>query len=127
VCPRLTVLNAGLDQDQTTGAMVALLAAVLVAIQTLTVRTLVRSEKSSTVVIYYSLMSTILALGTIVFGWVTPTALQLLFLVAAGAIGGFGQILLTESLRHASVSTLAPFEYSSVVFSLAIGYFVFGD
>lgn len=127
VWPRITLLNTGLNPDQTIGAMVALVAAVLVAIQTLTLRTLVRSEQSSTVVIYYSMMSTVLAFGTILFGWVSPEPLQLAFLTAAGMIGGLGQILLTESLRHAAVSTLAPFEYSSVVFSLAIGYFIFGD
>jgi len=129
VWPRLSMIGAegGANQDQMIGAVVALIGAVLVAIQTLTIRTLVKSEKSSTVVIYYSIMSSILALTTIIFGWGMPTPWQWVFLICAGVIGGFGQILLTESLRHSEVSALAPFEYTSIVFSIGIGFFIFGD
>ena len=41
--------------------------------------------------------------------------------------GGLGQILLTESYRHGEVSTIAPFEYTSVLLSIVIGYFVFSE
>ena len=40
---------------------------------------------------------------------------------------GIGQILLTQSYRYADTSTIAPFEYTSLLLSLAIGYVVFGD
>ena len=35
--------------------------------------------------------------------------------------------MLTESYRHADMSVVAPFEYSSLVFSIAIGLVFFGD
>jgi drug/metabolite transporter (DMT)-like permease len=47
--------------------------------------------------------------------------------VAAGMIGGVGQILLTSCYRYADVSTIAPFEYVSLLLSLGIGWFVFSD
>jgi len=38
-----------------------------------------------------------------------------------------GQILLTESYRHAEVAVIAPFEYCSIILALLIGYFVFDE
>ncbi len=37
------------------------------------------------------------------------------------------QILLTESYRHADMSVVAPFEYTSLIFSIIIGFIAFGD
>ena len=42
-------------------------------------------------------------------------------------VGGVGQILLTSCYRYADVSTIAPFEYTSLLLSLVIGWFVFAD
>ena len=47
--------------------------------------------------------------------------------MVAGFCGGGAQILLTESYRHADMSTIAPFEYTSIVLGLIIGYFLFDD
>ena len=38
-----------------------------------------------------------------------------------------GQILLTSSYRWADASVVAPFEYASILFALAIGYWVFSE
>ena len=48
-------------------------------------------------------------------------------LVAAGLLGGVGQILLTSSYREADASLVAPFDYASMLFALAIGWFVFAE
>jgi drug/metabolite transporter (DMT)-like permease len=36
-------------------------------------------------------------------------------------------MLLTQSYRHADVSTVAPFEYSSMLIAIVVGYYAFGD
>jgi drug/metabolite transporter (DMT)-like permease len=64
---------------------------------------------------------------TIPFGWVWPTPLEASLLVLAGLLGGVGQILLTSSYREADASLVAPFDYASMIFALAIGYFVFSE
>ena len=40
---------------------------------------------------------------------------------------GIGQILLTESYRHGDASLVAPFEYTTMLWSVLIGWFVFGE
>jgi drug/metabolite transporter (DMT)-like permease len=56
-----------------------------------------------------------------------PSPMFIVYLVSAGIAGGIAQILLTESYRYADMSVVAPFEYSSLVFSVAIGFAFFGD
>ena len=41
--------------------------------------------------------------------------------------GGVAQILMTEAYRHAEASTVAPFEYTSMILGIVVGYLAFGD
>ncbi|PRD46000.1 EamA family transporter [Phyllobacterium phragmitis] len=126
--PRLSVFSSGqLGMDETLGALSALTGAVLSAIAMLLVRRLVQTERTPTIVIYFSLTSTIIGLLTLPFGWVMPTPAQALMLIGAGFAGGIAQIFLTQCYRYAEMSTIAPFEYTSMLLGLAIGYLVFGD
>jgi drug/metabolite transporter (DMT)-like permease len=126
--PRLTLLSGGgVGAEEAWGAMAALAACVLAACAMLLVRRLVHTERTATIVLYFSITSTLIALLSIPFGWVWPTPQQALFLICAGFAGGIAQILLTECYRHADMSVIAPFEYSSLILSLVVGYLVFGD
>ncbi len=125
--PRLTLLSSGVDQKAAIGVGSAMLACLFAAIAMVQVRKLVHTEQSATIVFYFSLSSTAIALCTLPFGWVMPSPLQLGYLITAGICGGIAQILLTESYRHADMSVVAPFEYTSLIFSIAIGFFVFKD
>ncbi|MDB5505508.1 MAG: EamA family transporter [Devosia sp.] len=126
--PRLSVFGVGgASSELTIGAIAALLSCVFGAFAMIQIRNLVRTERSATIVIYFSIACTIMALFSIPFGWVTPTPFQFAMLAGAGIIGGLGQISLTESYRHAEVSMVAPFDYSSLIFSIIIGYLFFAD
>ena len=52
---------------------------------------------------------------------------ELLALIALGVLGGIAHILLTESYRHATASVVAPFDYTSMLWALLLGYWVFGE
>lgn len=129
IWPRLTVFASpeGPGTEQAIGAIVALMAAFSSACAMLLVRRMVHEERPTTIVIYFSLTSSVIALGSIPFGWVWPTPTQALLLVLAGLAGGVGQILMTTSYRHADMSTIAPFEYTSMLLGLIIGYLIFDD
>jgi drug/metabolite transporter (DMT)-like permease len=129
VWPRLTVFAGGGGEvsDLTIGVLASLTSAVFAAFATMHVRHLVQTERSATIVLYFSITCSIVGLLTLPFGWVWPTPEQAVFLVTAGIAGGIGQILLTEAYRHADVSVVAPFEYSSLILSVIIGYVFFHD
>lgn len=129
VAPQLSVFSGGrtMGGDAALGALAAIIASCFAAAAALLVRKLVQTERSSTIVMYFSLSSSVIALATLPFGWAMPTPQQAILLVSAGFAGGIGQILLTESYRYAEISVIAPFEYSSLILSIGVGYFIFGD
>ncbi|MFD1881733.1 DMT family transporter [Paracoccus pacificus] len=125
--PRLGVAGGDLTTAQMLGATVTLMGAVCGALAQVFVRKMVAVEKTSAIVFWFSFTSAVLSLATIPFGWAIPGPLTLCLLILTGLCGGIGQILLTSSYRHADASLIAPFEYSSMLFALMIGYFVFAE
>jgi drug/metabolite transporter (DMT)-like permease len=125
--PQLTLFSEGTKTDALIGVAAAVGAACMGAVAQLLVRKLIQTERSATIVLYFLLSSSIISLVTVPFGWVVPSLLTAVYLVGAGFAGGIAQIMLTESYRHADMSVVAPFEYSSLVFSIIIGFVFFGD
>jgi drug/metabolite transporter (DMT)-like permease len=125
--PNLSLFSGGVDADKTIGVLAALSAAACSAVAMLLVRRLVHTERTHTIVMWFSLTATIASLLTIPFGWAPLTATQAVFLILAGICGGIAQILMTEAYRHAEASTVAPFEYTSMILAIIVGFFAFGD
>jgi drug/metabolite transporter (DMT)-like permease len=90
-------------------------------------RHLTKSETTSSIVFYFSLICALAGLVTWPFGWVTPSGPEFAVLAAIGFLGGIGHILLTESYRYASASVVAPFDYTSMIWALVLGYAMFGE
>lgn len=126
--PRLTSLDAEMVEiTQALGAVLVLTSALCAAIAQIYIRKLVATEQTSAIVFYFSLTSTLLSLLTLPFGWVVPGAFEVTCLVLAGLIGGTAQIFLTSAYRYADASVVAPFDYASMLFALAIGYVFFDE
>lgn len=126
--PRVTALSdRGVETAETLGAMLVLGGAVFAALAQVFVRKLVLTESTSAIVFWFSATATLLSLVTLPFGWVMPNGREAAILIAAGVLGGIGQILLTSGYREADASVVAPFEYVSMLFALAFGYFLFDE
>ncbi len=127
--PRLTLLGNGDAKSAhlALGALAVIGSAAFAAGAMIQIRRLIGREPAITIVIYFTTISALMSFISIPFGWVMPDQKQAMALVAAGIIGGVGQIFLTSCYRYADVSTIAPFEYISLVISMAIGWFVFSD
>ncbi len=124
--PRLSV-GASLNTSETLGAVVVLMGAVLAALAQVFVRKLVATESTAAIVFWFTMTSSVLALFTLPWGWVMPTWQVAAMLIMAGLLGGIGQIFLTSSYRYADASLVAPFDYTSMILALAIGYFIFDE
>ena len=128
LAPRMSIESLdGASKLETIGAMAALISAVFAALAQVFVRKLVQVEKTAAIVFWFSVTCTVLSLITIPFGWVWPTPAETGLLIGAGLLGGLGQILLTESYRHAETAVIAPFEYASMLLALGVGWFVFSE
>ncbi len=120
--------GAGGADETALGAAFAIGATALTAGAMIQIRRLTETEGTGTIVFYFSVWSAVAGLATApISGWTWPGWTTSLLLVATGCVGGVGQILLTESYRRADASLIAPFEYSTILWALAIGFVVFGD
>ncbi|MDO9412300.1 MAG: DMT family transporter [Pseudolabrys sp.] len=118
---------AGIAGVAAAGSILALISAVCSAGTVIQTRRLTQSETTSSIVFYFSLITTIGGAVTLPFAWHTPNSIELLMLVSTGVLGGLGHILLTESYRHAPASVIAPFDYTAMLWALLLGYWVFGE
>ena len=121
------MFDRDVDKNFTIGVMIALGAASLSACAAIQVRQLVDSESSLTIVLYFSLFSSIVALLSIPFGWSSLDLKQTLILVSAGLLGGVAQLLHTQSFRYADASLVAIFQYTSMIWAVCFGYIIFND
>jgi len=128
LAPKLTVFGAApVARSEAIGAAVVLIGATFAAIAQITIRRLVQTEHPAAIAFYFSVTATALSALTMPFGWIIPSGWLAGQLVLAGLIGGAAQIFLTLSYRYVDASVVAPFDYASMLFALAIGYFIFDE
>jgi drug/metabolite transporter (DMT)-like permease len=109
------------------GVLFAIAAAIGAAGANIAIREISRTEPGPTIVFYFTLAGAAVGLASLPFGWVMPSPGVLGLLVAAGLIGGTGQLLLTEAIRRAPVAVVAPFDYTQLVWAGLIGFLVWGE
>ena len=109
------------------GAAVALGAALMIALISVQLRDLGRTEHPLTIVFYFSLFTVpVLALAMPFVGTVhTPD--EWLLLLACGVIGLLGQVLLTAALRYGAVANVIVMDYSGLVWATLLGWLLFDN
>lgn len=111
-----------------TGAAFALAGAFCSALAMTEVRRLSRIETTGAIVFYFTMLTTLAGLLTVFLGWTWPAGLaDAGLMVMMGILGGIGQILLTNSYRHGDASLVAPFEYTSMIWAVALGWVLFDE
>ena len=123
--PHFNVERSAANAVAVAGATFGLFGALFSAGSTVQTRALAKSETTSSIVFYFSIICALAGLVTLPFGWLVPTWSELAALVAIGILGGLAHIFLTESYRLAEASLIAPFDYTSMVWALVLGYLVF--
>jgi drug/metabolite transporter (DMT)-like permease len=125
--PHLDVSRSTTNTVAVAGALFGLVGAFFAACSSVQTRALAKSETTSSIVLYFSLICAIAGLCTLPFGWLTPTWPEFAALVSIGICGGLAHIFLTESYRLAEASLVAPFDYTSMLWALVLGYVVFSE
>lgn len=106
-------------------ALVGLLGAVFAAVAQVGVRRLTLNEPVTKIVFYFSVSSTLIALGPALASWVTPSvdgAPVILGLVAAGTLA---QLMMTRAYQLAPAAQVGPFIYASVAFAAGLDWLLF--
>ena len=121
-----TLVAQGFTGHHGLGALIALGGAVMTALITIQVRDLARTESPMTIVFWFSLIS-MLPLGlALPFVMTAHGAGEWALLIGLGLLGAVVQLSLTGALRLAPVAVVTPMDYSSLLWSIACGWFFFG-
>ena len=119
--------GADLQDGATLGAIMILAATLCRSLVQVHIRQLVQTEHTAAVVFYFSITATVLSLLTAPFGWRVPPPDSLVLLVACGVIGSIAQIVVTSAYRFGPASMLAPYDYSSMLVAIVIGFVWFEE
>lgn len=109
------------------GASLVVGSVVFYALTMVATRFLGRTATAGTMTFYSSLV--FLCIGSIgaPFVWTHPTPLALALMVATGLLAGCAQYCMTEAFRIAPPAVVAPFEYTSMVWAMILGFVVWRD
>ena len=86
-----------------------------------------RGQKGSSVVLYFSGFSCIVTLPYLLFNYHPMTGTQMLALLGAGLAAAGGQFGITAAYYHAPAKEISIYDYSQIIFSTILGYFLFGQ
>ncbi len=109
------------------GALFALINAIMYGSVTVAVRGMTRTESANTLLIWQLSVLTFFHSFLLLLGWKTPTLLDAALLFGTGFTNAIGQWFWTKSLHLAPAAAVTPFYYLMLVWSLAIGFLVWGD
>lgn len=108
----------------TLGALAAFVSAVCYALSAISVRVLTRTDTTASMVFWFMLMLTVFAGILAIPNWVPLQREHWPWLAAVGILGALGQHFITEAFRHAPASTVAPFEYTALLWAVGIDWLV---
>lgn len=122
----LLIARPGSGTIPLAGAAVALGGAFMIALISIQIADLNRTEKPLTIVFWFAAVSApICALGLPFYGSAHSPQILLLIL-AIGVTGTVGQLLLTAALRFGEVSSVIVMDYSSLFWATLYGILLFG-
>jgi drug/metabolite transporter (DMT)-like permease len=108
------------------GALATLVAATTYAFSAIALRVITRTDTTSSVVFWMIGLMTVLAGSLAMPTWVPIRSEHWILIGAIGIFAAVGQHLLTEAFRHAPPSVVAPFEYTALLWGMAIDRIVWG-
>ncbi|WP_068115447.1 DMT family transporter [Tropicimonas marinistellae] len=91
------------------------------------IRGMTRSERPATIAFYFGLTGSLIGLASWPFGWIAPNPTTMALLVTSGILGAFAHICATEAVARTAVSTIAPLEYTGLIWALGFDILLLGD
>ncbi|RYZ05876.1 MAG: DMT family transporter [Myxococcales bacterium] len=106
-------------------ALVGVVGALFAATAQVGVRRLTLSESVTKIVFYFSISSTLIALGPAALVWVTPSVAAVPLIIAMVAAGTLAQLMMTRAYQLAPAAQVGPFIYGSVAFAACFDWLIF--
>lgn len=109
------------------GGVIALTGALMTAGVTIQLRRMSQTESTGAIVFWFSLTSLIPLGIAMLFFSQNHGPLAWAYIAGLSIAGALGQLLLTGALRYAPVAAILPMDYSSLIWTTILGFFIFGN
>lgn len=117
----LMLLPALVDTDIRQGTLIGVAAGLAMAatnaLSRVQVKDLTRTDPPASIALSFAVISSLVGLVTLAFGWADLDGQTLGLLVVAGLLGGMGHVLMMEAVARAPVSLLAGYEYTGIIWA----------
>ncbi|MFT6582854.1 MAG: DMT family transporter [Alphaproteobacteria bacterium] len=108
-------------------ALFPLAAALSGALRDIASRKMTALESSTSILLTSSLIAMVGSLPAAPFGWIVPSIGDLALGIVTGLCVCVGQYLMIDAFRYAEATVLAPMRYTAIIWSVILGYMVWGD
>lgn len=102
------------------GALAAVVAVATYSLSVVTLRLLSRTDTTESMVFWFSVLLAVGAGLLAIPGWVPLQFEHWPLFVGIGVTGALGQHFITEAFRHAPAAVVAPFEYTALLWGVAL-------
>ncbi len=119
----LALLHPSASSFVTLGALAAIISALCYALSAVSVRVLTRTDTTVSMVFWFMLMLAVFGGVLAAPSWVPIERDHWPLLAGVGILGALGQHFMTEAFRHAPASVVAPFEYTALLWAVALDWF----
>lgn len=124
----LFVVKPSFQNAQLFASVIAIIGAACAGLAYTLVRSLSeRGVEKSKIVFFFSAFSCLVLLPYLLFHYVPMSLVQFICLLMAGLMAAGGQFAITSAYSYAPGKEISIFDYSNIIFSAIIGFFVFGQ
>ncbi len=123
----IVIAQPGTTHIPPLGAAVGLGAGFMVALISIQVRDLGRTEESLSIVFWFAALSSPLLALSLPFVMTHHTPWQWFLLLSGGVLGCVGQILLTAALRYGQVAAVVVMDYSALAWATLYGWLIWDE
>ena len=120
----LVMLRPSAGHWVTLGGLAALSSAICYSLSVISVRVLTRTDTTESMVFWVMLALALGAGALAVPSWEAVRVEHWPWLAGIGLIGAAGQHYITEAFRHAPASVVVPFEYTALLWGVALDFAV---
>ena len=110
-----------------TPVLIALLGNIFIGSINITVKQLSDTDNTITIMAYINVFVLLVSGAFALANWYTPGLYDLKFLILIGVAATLNQFSYIQALKHGDPATIAPFEYSRIVFAIPVGLFIFQE
>ena len=108
-------------------SLLPLIASLLLSFAVIFLKKILITNNNFLSIFIFTLFCSIISLAFMNSTWIIPKTTDIILLILTGVLGFIAQVFLTKSYQLADASLLAPFEFSSLLWSYFIGYFLFHE